>query len=300
MPYHKTPPKNYRMAEFPLHHDFSGGFFLAGENAALDSTIVSLARSRDDVSINADAVEVNPKHNLFAEETGSTCQAESIVPRMSFGFNARIPTSARLNQWVGGGGVEALEELIFNWMPIYTAFKEPLEAVNEEDALAVEAVLELNVANGNSVRPLYTGTDLIGATTGDIPVSTINDVEVFGDLGLSVDFKQEAVDFDPDIFFDAMKYGSTGSIIKKITGKWNTVRLRGGHAYHFHSENYMFPSVKRMNPFTFCGILFHLPQAADPRQLFDTGDTTATIAQLRIDYVCNYDEWNPNYDQTAA
>ncbi len=301
MPYHKFPPKNYRMAEFPLHHEFSGGFNLAAENAALDSTIITLARQRIDLGNGADIIEVNPKHSAFAEETGSSCHTESIIPRMSFGFNARIPMDARSNLYMGTVVADAIQEVIFNWMPIYTAFVEPLEAENVEDGLAVEAVLELNtVSSGKKVSPLYTGTDLLAATTSDISPSTVNDTEVFGDLGLSVDFKQEAVDFDPDIFFDAIKYGSTSSILKKITGHWNTVKLRYDRTYHFQSDNYMFPSVKRMNHFTFCGILFHVPQAGSSRQLFNVLECTATIPQVRIQYNVNYDEWNPNFDQTAV
>ncbi len=299
MPFHKFPPKNYHMQDFPLPHEFSGGFNLAAENAALDSTIIPLARYRDDINNAPNVIEVNPKHSSFGEETGATCTPGSIVPRMTFGFNARIPMLARHQQWLGTNSFDAVEEVLFNWMPIYTAFIEPLEAVNVEDSLAVKSVLELATAAGNSVRPLYTGTDLIGATTGDISPGTLHDAEVFGDYGLSVDFKQEAIAFDPDIFFDAIKYGSTSSILKKITGHWNTVVLKGGHNYHFQSDNFMFPSVKRMNTHTFCGILFHCPQAGSSRQLFDASETTATTAQVRIDYNCHYDEWHPEFDQTA-
>ncbi len=301
MPYHKFPPKNYRMAEYPLPHEFGGGFSLAAENVALDSTIITLARQKTDNANPTDTIEVNPQHGAFAEETGSCCHTESIVPRMSFGFNARIPMLSRQNRWVGAAAADAISEIIFNWMPIYTAFVEPLEAVNVEDGLAVEAVLELNtVASGNKVSPLYTGTDLIAATTGDIEPGTVNDTEVFGDYGLSVDFKQEAVDFDPDIFFDAIKYGSTSSILKKITGHWNTVRLQAGKTYHFQSDNYMFPAVKRMNHFTFCGVLFHCPQAGSRRQVIEPDEVTLTFPQVRIDWTCHYDEWNPNFDQTAV
>jgi len=302
MPLHKFPPKNYRMAEYPLHHEFSGGFSLSAITETLNSTIVPLARSRKDQSVNADTIEVNPQHNNFAEETGSSCQNQSIVPRMNFGFSAYMPVASYHGQWLAAG-IDDINEVIFNWMPLYTAFVESLDAVNEEDGLTVGATLELVPATSDTVRPIYTGTDLLLAATTDISPSTVNDIEVFGDLGLSVDFKQEAVAFDPDVMFDAMKYGTTSSMIKKLIGKWNTVKLTKGRAYHFQSSNYMYPTVKRMNTHTFCGILFHVPVAAatsQSRQPFLAADCTAATPQVSINYNCNYDEWNPNFDQTAS
>ncbi len=299
MPFHKFPPKNYYLDEFPLPHQFSYRLHLAGENEVLNTTICTLARYNKGISVTPDAVEVNPLHSSFGEETGPTCQPGSIVPRMHVDFTARIPNAAYNNLYMGSAAADAIEELVFNWMPIYTAFTEPMDAVNEEDGLALSVILGLETGSIDKVQPIYNGTDLLHAVDGDHPLTTLNDAEAFGDWGLGTDMKMEGVAFDTDAFFDTLKYGTNSSMLKKIIGKWNTVRLKQGHAYHFSSSNYMFPSVKRMNTHTFCGILFHLPQADSSRQLFGIAETTATIAQLKIDLNCHYDEWNPNFDQTV-
>jgi len=296
MPYH-TIPRNYFDQEYPLPHEFDYRINLAGEDQAKNSTICTLLQSKSVLDVSPDAVEVNPRHANFAEETGPTCQIGSIVERMMVSINAFIPINAKK-----GSGVDDIDYLNFNWMPIYNSFVEGLDSINEEDGADIESILELqHDVTKKSVTPLFVGgSDLILAG-GQLthPMGTINNADAFGDWDLGTTTNMESVAFDSNAFFDTLKYGTNSGMLKKMIGRWNKITVKKDHPYKFFSNNFVHPMVKRMNPFTYCGILFHLPQASSTEQLFDTGDTTLTIAQLHVNVKVSFPEWNSQFDQTA-
>ncbi len=284
--------------EYPLPHDFSYSFNLAAEDETRNSTIATLIQSRNLMDFPSDVVEVNPKHASFAEETGPACQVGSIVPRINVSMQAYIPIDVSTT----GGGVDDLRTVNFNWMPIYTAFPEGLESINQEDGATLETILELqhSVAGAQNVTPLFSTVNLlIDHFSALHPVNTVNNADAFGDWDLATDLVLESVAFDSDAFFDTLRYGTNKNMLKKMIGKWNTISVDRRRPYHFSSNNFTNPIVKRMNPQTFCGILFHMPQANTSRQVFDIGDTTATSSQLHIDLNVSFPEWNSQFDQTA-
>ncbi len=303
MPLHKFPPKNYKMYDYPLPHEFAYDFFLAAENEAANSTYCTILRNNTDRSVQADAIEVNPTHASFAEETGATCCQESIVPKMRVAFTAEIPLVAYRQQHLGASATDDIDNIMFNWMPVYSSFAEPMNSINAEDGLGLDTVLGLTVfGTGKKLYPTFDNTKLLlPASSGTHPVNTVNDAEAFGDWGLDTDLTPENVAFDADIFFDNLKYGTNSSMMKKVTGKWNTVVLHHGRTYNFFSNNFTQPTVKRINEYTYCGILFHCPTVGvKSRQFNIAADMTATIPQVHIRMNVSYDEWNFQFDQTPA
>ncbi len=212
MPYH-TIPRNYFAQEYPLPHDFEYEFNLAADDETRNSTIATLIQSRNLMDFAPDVVEVNPRHGNFAEETGPACQVGSIVPKLNVYFQAYIPIDA-----TSGSGVDDIFQLRFNWMPIYTAFPEGLESINEEDGSVIESILELQhtTAGSKKVTPLFTGTNLLVDHATELhPVNTINNADAFGDWDLATDLVMEAVNFDTDTFFDNLRYGTNANMLKK-------------------------------------------------------------------------------------
>ncbi len=288
--------------EYPLPHEFEYQFYLAAEDETKNSTICTLIRNSTNLATPPDSVEVNPRHSSFAEETGPTCQPGSIVPRMSINMTAFMPIHAYEGRMTAAA-VDNIANIRFNWMPIYMAFVEPYDSVNDEDGTDIEGVLEMthNTAFQNA-NPLFDNVKLLTGTgfTGTAhPMGTVNDAEVFGDYTLDTSTAMEAVTFDSGQFFDNLKYGTNKNMLKKVTGRWNTVTLQHDRPYHFSSNNRTFPAVKRINPFTFCGILFHVPQLGSAFQLNDVADCTATFPQVGIKLHVSYPEWNSQFDQTA-
>ena len=55
-------------------------------------------------------------------------------------------------------------------------------------------------------------------------------------------------------------------------------------------------NVKRMNRYTFCGLLIDVPQMASHEQLY-AGDVTTASDLIRIKYRVKFNEFNDNFNQ---
>lgn len=288
MPRHKFPPRGYRMQEYPLPHNFTYNFFLNMENETQNSTILTLFRTSE-AAVGVENVEVNPRHANFAEDGGCVIHTGSIVPKISLSILANIGKNAI--------ETDKLQHMRFSWTPLYISFLNSLEAADEKTGVQIEDILELqhDVTNKDTY-PLFSTTDL--AVPGTQPMSTVPLTEVFGDIGLTVDTKLESVAYDEDLFYDAMSYYTNSAMLRKVTGKTNIVNLSQSRMYRYTSNRFTYPSVKRGNPYTFCGILFHVPQVGSAHQFADSTETT-DVATLHVGVQVRFDEWNPNFDQTA-
>ncbi len=284
----KYPPKGYKGREYPLPHNFNEVFALNGENEAKNSTIVSLLRTSE-VATGAEAIEVNPRNANFAEDNGPLIHMNSIVPRINLTIKAYMTKNAE--------ATDSMRRILFNWMPIYISFLDTLEAMDSKTGTQIEDILELQHETTNKdTYPLYSGTDL--GVTDNVSLSSVGASEAFGDYGLTTDAKHESVAFSKEDFYDTLQYKTNGAMLRKVTGPMRTGYVTRDRAYLHHSNNFTYPSVKRGNEYTFCGILIHLPQGSEADQVFLATDTT-DIAHLNVSVSCRYDEWNADFDQTA-
>ncbi len=291
----RTPPSGYRSMENPLLHDWNIQTHLDVENELLNSTIVPIFRASEKALLVED-VEVNPQHASYKEDAGCTVFMGSIVPRIS------VTITAQLDQLAFE--TDSIEHMNFKWMPIYTAFLSSLDAQNDgSPASDIETILELNHGTNNKeVTPLYDGNDLQGtASTGSIPLSDVTDSdEAFTDWNLTTDALLEAVAFDEQAFWDAKAHYTNKGMLNKVTGRFTNVTLDyHRRPYVYSSNNFTNPIVKRGNPYTFCGILFHLPQAGEFGQLCGDSDVSSSIAHIRIGVRVRFEEWNNAFDQTT-
>lgn len=291
MAYRKTPPRGYRMQEYPLPHEFLYNFDLGFDVAGKNSTICTLIKATK-ASTGVEGVEVNPRHGSFTEEASPTIHQDSIVPRLSINISARISEPAR-NQ-----ATFPLKEMIFKYAPIYTAFKDDLTAEDEKTGTKIESIIGLqkDAVTNLDAYPLFDGNDLLASD--DHPLSNVNDAnEAFGDYALTGSATLENVVFNEGTYYDCRNYYTNGAKLAKVMPKINTVLLRSERPWHMYSNNFTNPTVKRGNPFTFCGILFFVPIAGAYGQVRDVGDVT-NIEHIVIQMKVRFDEWNHSFDQT--
>lgn len=297
------PPRGYHDLDSPLFHTFNYKFTLDITDATKNSTILPIFRSYEATNA-VETIEVNSSHPNYAEDTGAVIHNESIVPKISIDMLA-LGNEALLV-------TDNIKHVKFNWMPIYTSFLDSLDASDVKTGADIESLLDLtHNTNNKDTIPNYSGVDLLESSTtadnGAIPLSNVNfATEAFGAYGLTTDAKLESTAFDASTFWKAMRYYSNRKMLQKVTGQWHAPILtttpfatKGGHGplYHYSSNNFTYPSVKRGNPYTFCGILVHLPLEDDTSQVPNTeGNTAGSGVQFRLRV--QYQEWNKQFDQT--
>ncbi len=290
------PPRGYFAQEFPMYHEFTYKFSLQLEDVNQDSTIATLIHASEANAVTPESVNVNPSNGQFAENNGPLCHMGSIVPKMSMSINAFLSIASAAD-------IGADKPVIFNWMPLYTSFENSLTAVDDQTSLEVEDIIELqHDATNKDTTPLFSTANLdnvVGHATGQ-PLTTeppnITD-ETFDDYDLSVDTVMESVAFNKGIYFDHMRHGTNKAMLRKVAPHMNTGMVSARRPFKYFSNNFTYPAVKRMNPFTFCGILFHVPEAGATEQPILASETTV-IEHIFFTLRCRYPEWNPNFDQT--
>lgn len=282
---YKRPPRGYEKDEHPLPHNMKIKFSLGMETK--NETYVPLILN-DEGLVNPDLVIANPAHGSFAESNNPYCYHDSIIPRMNITIKARMSK--------GAVETDKVQELEFYWMPVYTSFLNRLEAADSKTGVTVEGLLELEHETvGKSAYPIWSTTKLTGHA-GDTKIHADATTAL---MGLTTDDSLETVVFSDSQFFDALQYFTNAPMLKKVVGRMHRVRVRKDKMYVYHSNNFTNSMVKRINDYTFCGILFDLPIGTDSRQIMEAGDTT-DINHLHLSVYTRYDEWNSDFDQTAS
>ncbi len=289
MPSHKFPPKGYRQEEHPLPHQFgyNGGFNIL-DNTKL-ATMCTLIRTSENV-LTPEDVEVNPANNAFLEETGATITRGSIVPRINFTFRASL-SQAMLADW-------EFAKVQIQYIPIYSAFLNPLEALDNMTNETVEDIMEIqHGVSVKKVNPLFNTVKMTNQTAH--PMNTVLHGETFSDWNLTTNTQMEYITFGNEVMYNALQYYSNSGMLKKIIGQKRTFTMSRDRPAFVHSNNFTNPSVKRGNPYTFCAVLIWCSKPG----FYSHGHTADFDATSNKDLVhmsvdVRYDEWNPNFDQT--
>ncbi len=283
----KYPPKGYKTLEFALPHSFQYRFGFDLTSAAKVHTILPILRTNETMNV-IENIEVSPRHANFAEETGSLIQPMSIVPKISLSITSYMSEWAR--------DTDKIQQLHIKWFPIYIAFLDSLEAMDDLTDLQVEDLMELQHGVGaKQTYPQYTNNKLPDAD--NYPMSTINKAEARADVGLTTTDVLEGVSFIEDLMFDSVSRFSNKGMIKKAWGKTTHGNITPDKAYTYSSNNFTQPTVKRGNAYTFCGIAMILPQAGSLGQLVHENEVTSGTHVHNIVKI-RFDEWNQRFDQT--
>lgn len=263
---------------FPLPHDMKVGWTQSMEIASQYATIVPLVAH--DEATAASTVKTNPENASFAETSSPLCFPESHIDSIQAQLTVSITK--------GAFETDKVHAIKFATMPIYTAFKEPLLAIDELSGLETQDILELqSEATDRQTYPLYNGTDLGERNTGSSALHA--DVQ-----GLTTDQKLEGVDFQSSVYYDALQYHTTGAKLRTMQGglKWHMVNK----THPVKKLNIRLPpNTKYINEYAFFGLLVYVPSSAGREQIHPAGDTTA-IPHLSFSLINRFNEWNSNFD----
>ncbi len=286
----KRPPKGYKINDFPLVHEVAYNAELSLLGGTDNYTYLTLFRASKAITT-PENVEVNPMHSTFAEEGGVTCAMGSIVD------NLRATMTVKMTK--GAIETDKLRNIKFTWMPIYNAFDSHLISADDKTTTTVENILFLK--RDTTVMHVEPDFNAVDDTGGNLqPWNTVSDTEVASDWDLTTNNVLEYVQFLKTTFKDASKYYSNGGALRAVTGLMHAVYLERDKTYRVRFPTRIMPKVKRMNPYTYCGILVGIELGRSTTQ-FDqipkAADCTA-IPHVDVSLQESFDEWNTNWEQS--
>ncbi len=271
---------------YPRIHNFNFGFGLTAENALQASTIVPYI-FQDNAIIDYETIKTNPENADFAVVAYPNCAAGSYVPKITVGWNMFIPTA----------DVEIIS-MVVNTMKIGCAFLNRLDAFDKKTGDDIETILELtHETTDEQAGPLFNGTKLFeGAGTYDYDALV---------PFLSGTQQPEGVAFDKELFFDAMHYYTNKQMLRSVSQRMKTYTIsepivpHGRSRVTFARTYSLPPACKFMNPYTFHGELFHVPQVGSLSQLHLAAETSP-IEHLTVKGFVRFNEYNPDWNFARA
>ncbi len=281
MPLSERVPRLMRTAWYPQPHLITAGFSFEFDDATLDSTIVPIAFYDEGLGSPA-ANETHPEHTSFAVVNDRpNCFVNSTINSIEAEFRFNLNSNFLDDN---------LMVLRFCTMPIHMAFINDYTAIDELTSLEVQDILEMQTeATDRQGGPLYVAaTDLSEKTAGisnqgaDVPF-------------LDTDAGLEAVAFNTNEYYNSIHFLTIKEKIKRVSSglQWHTLtRNRPTLRYKLHIK----PNVKRMNPFTYFGLLVHAQIVGGTNQPHTlTRDLVAATQYMDVDYDIRYNEWNQNF-----
>ncbi len=271
---------------YPRIHNFNFGFGLSAENANKAHTIVPYLM-QDNALIDYETIKTNPENADFATVAYPNCCAGSYVPKITVGWDMFIPTADT-----------EIIRMVVNTMKLGCAFLNRLDAFDKKTNNDIETILELtHETTDEQAYPLWNNNKLFeGAGTYDYDALV---------PGLTTTQQPEGVAFDKEMFFDAMHYYTNKQMLKSVTSRMKTHTLvesiipHGRAQIHFARTYSIPPACKFMNPYTFHGELFSVPQVGDRTQLQLAGETTA-IEHVTVKGFVRFNEFNPDFNFARA
>ncbi len=188
------PPAGFKAEQYPLRHRFSYAAGLSLNSSTLRTTYFTLVRNYKTVTAPT-AIDVNPHHATYEMETGSVCSPMSIIDKLKLTLKFTLTEDALSD------GAEAITCW---WQPVFTAFKDKLNAADVSTSIAVKDILELVVdETEEDVTPLFNNAKF--ATTGESdqlhPLSTENLAETIAILNMDTSAAMEGITYDDNAFF---------------------------------------------------------------------------------------------------
>ncbi len=286
------PPPGFEEQLYPLRHEVDYSFGLSATSAAQNSTICTLVKNYKTV-LDATTHDVNPKHASFVTDKGAVCQPMSIIDKLRLVI--------KINLTHDGFVTNQIQTIKCMWMPIFFSFPEKLDATDEKSTDTVAEILDLTKdATEEDVTPTWSTTklDVSGVTELAHPVSTVNLAEVFGLMNLTTDTTMESTPFNNQTFHRALKYYTNKGALKACIGQTRHVTLDRNHMNKtFFIDKFVPRAVRRIMPYSFFGILFHVPRDPDIEQFYNSKTIGAGLSDIGFKVMARYHEWHPDFNQ---
>ncbi len=293
------PPQGFKATLYPLRHKFKYGTGLSAVTATDNTTILTLVKNYTDTTNVPSSIKVNPMHGSFEVETGAICGPMSIIDRLKLTLKFNL-TKLSIS-------TDKFITVSASWMPIFFSFPEKLDAADDKTTTTVAAILELTKdATKEDITPAFAAKLPVGGSSVTVhPTSSANFNEVFGTLNLTTNTAMEGVPFDNEVFHNALRYYSNKGALKACIGKTRrfTLSTAGGSSAAFktfHLDKFVPRPIRRIVPYTYFGILIHVPLILDAAATHQDAAGTADVAHIGIKATVSYDEWNLDHDQDMS
>jgi hypothetical protein len=270
------PMRMIRIKSFPRIHVQENKFQLNANNSSVKNATIVPAIMQDEGLGATGSVYTNPQHASFAEVNEPNCYPESRVNYAKINLELGLTKEA-----IATDSVEVMKVMI---VPIYMSFLENYTATNESTSQSVEDMLEMqHETTDRQGYPLFNGTKL----SGDSPDLGTNMP------GLTTNTNIEGVTFAINALYDGLQYFTNGGKIRKSMGriKWLNISKRRNVRLSIRIKS----KAKRMNPYTFYGVLIYVPKENEKPSMQKNGDLT-DIDHIQVKTLIRYNEWNDNFN----
>ncbi len=273
-----------KTAWYPRVHNFHNAVSIQANVANKNSTIFPIVMY-DEGKGSPKNEQTHPENSAFSEtdqpNTFPDARINNVFAEMRVGATPSL-----------FGKLDKIPSCRFATMPIFCAFKEDYEALDDLSNFQVKDVLEMQLETSDrQAYPLWNGTNILTKYTASSTYP--NSVP-----GLTAGVMQ-AVSFDPQAYYDMLHYMTNSGKLGACQGglRWHTLTPR------FPFKNIRFPipnKSKYQNEYNFFGVLFFYPRPDTEFQTFVTGEVTASNTYLHVDMTVRYNEWHQGFDFERA
>jgi len=299
------PPKGFESEKYPLRHRlvFATSMSLGDEDK--NTILLPIVMSSTDTDVTAASIVVNPHNANYVEDVGPLVRQMSIIDKMR--ISMKFAMTEHCEPAHHSSGVTASEVFTgqdipvftFSWRPIFNVYPEKLDAVDEDTGTSVATILGLTKdATNMDVVPLTTNKlPTAGPAEKNLPASTINAVQVFGDFNMTTNLAMEDHVFDEDLLQDALRRYTNKGALRSCIGRTRHVTLTRHKPYaNFYIDKFLPRQIRRVQDYGFFAIQVHMPIDEHVSQHF-IGNATG-VAHLGIKVIAQYHEWNIDHDQS--
>ncbi len=266
---------------YPQPHLIKGNCGFELDDNTLDSTIIPFCFYDEGLGAPT-ANETNPRNaafaivadqaNCFVGSRINSILAEFRFSLSSFAIDQNIPS------------------IRFCTMPIYMAFIEDYTAINELGAVEIQDVLEMQTeSTDRQGGPLYVAATDLPTKQSGLELLGANTPFLDTDVGI------EAVAFAPTDYYNTLHFMTNGAKLAKVSGglSWDTISSQRPYV---RKRFNMVPKVKRMNEFTYAGLLVMFPIGGNTDQNFAIGEIAGSQILVNCDWTIRYNEWNEDFN----
>ncbi len=286
---------------YPNVHQFETACTFKGNTTTVSQQTIMPILFNDDGRGDPDQLQVHPENTNFAVDATPNCFPDSTIGRMRIKIELKSRDNIWNNKMLDGTVTpnvlataetisgEAKHAMRFKLLPIYTAFSEDLDALDIKSTETIKSTLELQYeTTTRQTYPLWNGVDMKNGTSFTATMPGIGATAI------------EAVAFSEDTYYNMLNYGTAKGLLKKICPggmKWYTLTPNRPYKDVFMSPKPR-SNIKRINPYTFCGVMVIFEEFNTDSQL---NDQLFHLAVQDIEYAdCRmevyFEEWNPYFD----
>lgn len=262
--------------QYPYPHELSCQFLLNIDDSDQNCTIIN--NLHHDEAVLPSAIKTHPENLAFTETDAPNVSHDSKI--------FKVNTTIRVTLTKGAVNTDKVQAVRFAFMSIHGAF-EDFDAKDELTSATPGTILEITKeSTDRQSYPIYNGTKLTEKFTN----SALQDALM---PGLTTTQKIEQVDFDPDLYYDALHYYTNSGMLKKVQDglRWITLTQKNPTKLIKFTQT---SSTKASNPYTILAHMIYAPESGSKYAIQTVGETT-DITHLAVEYRSRFLEWHDKF-----